>query len=241
MEGVVIAVAASAYDVAFDLERQQVYPLVEAFEARMGSALTKDRYEPAARVLACPVKKNPPNWQHGRVVYAATRWYLTRAHGTVTLLDIGTAKGYSALCLQWALIDSDVSGQVWSVDLIDPDVRAVRNTVAEVDGLKTLAETLAPWPESRAIRFEKKTGLEWLSEHRSERVHVAFIDGKHAGPVVRAEGELLATMQQAGDLAIFDDLQIEGVALEVHQLKSHYEMQTLEILPHRKYAVGIRR
>jgi predicted O-methyltransferase YrrM len=242
--GVSGTATACAYQDAFELERQQVYPVVDAFEARMGYALAKDRYEAAARVLACPVKRNPPNWQHGRIVYAAVRRYLVLASSPVTLLDIGTAKGYSALCLQWALLDmgeGGIVGQVHSVDVIDPTVRAVRNTVAEVDGLKTLAETLAPWPEAQAISFECKTGLQWLSEHRTERVHVAFIDGKHTGPVVLSEGELLATMQQPGDLAIFDDVHLEEVGSAVRILGKHYDTEVIQVMPKRAYAVGVRR
>lgn len=234
--------SASDYADVFDRERQQTYPVVDAFEARMGYALARERYEPAARVLACPVKRNPPNWQHGRIVYAATRKYLEQSgDGPFTLLDIGTAKGYSALCLLWALGDADPAGMVSSVDVIDPTARAMRNTVAEVDGLKTLAETLAPWPEAQAISFECKTGLQWLSEHRTERVHVAFIDGKHTGPVVLSEGELLATMQQPGDLAIFDDVHIEDVGSAVRILGKHYDTEVIQVLPKRAYAVGVRR
>jgi predicted O-methyltransferase YrrM len=242
--GVSGTATACAYQDAFELERRQVYPVVDAFEARMGYALAKDRYEAAASVLACPVKRNPPNWQHGRIVYAAVRRYLVLASSPVTLLDIGTAKGYSALCLQWALLgmgEGGIVGQVHSVDVIDPTVRAVRNTVAEVDGLKTLAETLAPWPEAQAISFECKTGLRWLSEHRTERVHVAFIDGKHTGPVVLSEGELLATMQQPGDLAIFDDVHLEEVGSAVRILGKHYDTEVIQVMPKRAYAVGVRR
>jgi hypothetical protein len=74
--GVSGTATACAYQDAFELERQQAYPVVDAFEARMGYALAKDRYEAAARVLACPVKRNPPNWHHGRIIYAAARKYL---------------------------------------------------------------------------------------------------------------------------------------------------------------------
>lgn len=230
---------AAAYQAAFEKERAQSYPMVDAFEARMRYALDRQKLEEAARVLACPLKANPPNWQHGRVIYAVTRAYLEGQPGPVHLLDIGTAKGFSALCLQWALTDSGLAGDVVSVDVIDPEARVERNTVAECDGLKTLAEILEPWPEARAITFVKATGQSWLTTH-TPRVHVAFVDGKHTYDAVSWEGALLATRQQAGDRVIFDDVHIPGIAEAMAELKS-YAFDTLAILPHRKYAIGRRR
>ena len=71
--------------------------------------------------------------------------------------------------------------------------------------------------------------------------HVAFVDGKHQFDVVSREGDLLAARQQAGDLAIFDDLQVPGVSQAVRALARHYHFVTMAVLPNRAYAVGTRR
>lgn len=245
-----VAHTAEAYEAAFDAERRNDYPAIDAFEERCGFALDRGRLEAAARVLACPLKPNGPNWQHGRVLYAIARSYMANAGhrlngawdiGTgFTIVDIGTAKGFSALCLQWALNDSGRLGAVISCDVIDPKSRERRNTIAEVDGYKTLAEILEPWPEAQRITFLKATGVELLERHPA-RVNVAFIDGKHTGAVVYQEGTLLAARQQPGDLAIFDDVHIDGVAMAVKQLKPFYKVEEIEVSEHRKYAIGVRR
>lgn len=239
-----IAVSASReeYALAFARESQQVYPIIDAFEQASGFALDQRRLLDAARVLACPIKKSDPHWQHGRVLYAAAREYLSRRTDVVvvSILDIGTAKGFSALCLFWALQDAGSDGWVTSVDVIDPASRERRNTAAEVDGLLTLQETLAPWSEARYITFLKSTGIEWLEAH-PERVHIAFVDGKHSGSVVRREGKLLAARQQPGDLAIFDDVHIGDVSAAVTSLHNEYHLTYLQPLPNRAYAVGVRR
>lgn len=224
-----------AYAVAFERERLQQYPMVDAFERRNGYAIDSGRILSAARVLACPLKANAPNWQHGRVLYAAARNGIPCVD-RVNMIDVGTAKGFSALCLRWALDDAGVNGTVTSLDVIDPESRERRNTVAEVDGLKTLAEILAPWPEAKRINFVKATGQKWLQEH-TERVHVAFIDGKHSYQAVSWEAALLAERQQSGDLVMFDDAQIDGVAKALKELRS-YELEYLQALPNRKYAIG---
>lgn len=228
---------------AYDKERVRGYDVVDELEKFLGYALSPDIYLPRARILACPVKQNPPNWQHGRVIYSVVSNYLRSLEQTdpVTILDIGTAKGYSALCLFWALKDSGKSGQVYSVDVIDPTVRCLRNTVSELDGLKTLAETLAPFPEAGNVIFEQSTGLQWLANH-PERVHVAFVDGKHTGAVVEAEGELLAVRQQPGDVAIFDDVHLRGIYHAMYALKKLYDMEFVTIRPNeRAYAIGHRK
>lgn len=229
------------YERAFETERARSYPMVDALEARLGYALDRERLETAARVLACPVKAHAPNWQHGRVLYAHVRAYLA-AHPTpsVNALDIGTAKGFSALCLLWALQDAPECHEwvVTSLDVRDPNERLRRNTIAEVDGYKTLREILAPWPEADAITFLKMAGQKWLTSH-PERLHVAFVDGKHSYDAVSWEVSLLASRQQSGDLAIFDDVQIPDVARAVRESRS-YAFTTLEILPERAYAIGVR-
>lgn len=237
----VVAPDRQAYDAAFADEVVQLYPVVDAFEAQMGFAIDHDRLITAARVLACPVKAHAPNWQHGRVLYAAVRAYCeTAAPEFLNLVDIGTAKGFSALCLQWALTDANRLGDVTSCDVIDPKARQRRNTVGEVDGLKTLAELLEPWPEATKIAFRQSTGVDLLSRYEW-RVHVAFVDGKHSGAVVRREGELLAMRQNQGDLVIFDDVQIPGVEMAVRSLGTQYEIAYLDVKPERRYAIGRRK
>ena len=202
--------------------------------------MDRDRLENAAKVLACPVKTNAPNWQHGRILYALTRQYLASHPGFVQCLDIGTAKGFSALVMRWAIVDAgNDEGQVLSVDVLDPLARVRRNTVAEVDGLKTLEETLAPWPEAERIWFRQNTGVDGLKV--LTRVHVAFVDGKHSFAAVSEEVALLAARQQPGDRVMFDDAQIEGVAKAVHAASSFYDITPFALLPHRSYLLGVRR
>lgn len=230
------------YASAFEAEANVDYDVVTDFVDQCGGyVLRRQTMLAAAKILACPIKDNPPNWQHGRVIYARTRQYLAE-HPTrsVNALDIGTAKGFSALCLLWALIDAPECEEwvVNSVDIIDPSERVRRNTIAEVDGYKTLYDILAPWPESRVISFHKTTGQKWLTKH-TDRIHVAFVDGKHSYDVVSWEVVLLAARQQSGDVAIFDDVQIPGVAKALQESRS-YDFEYLEVKPDRIYAIGTR-
>jgi predicted O-methyltransferase YrrM len=239
-------VSADTYSSIFAHEREKTYPMVDAFEGRMGYHIDTERVEEAARVLSCPFKAAAPNWQHGRVLYAATRRYLAglpyqdEGPPQIRTLDIGTAKGYSALCVRFAVEDAGVDAQSVSVDVLPPDARVRRNTPAEVDGLKTLAEILAPWPEASRITFLNMTGVDFLKGN-ALRIHVAFVDGKHSGAVVKQEGLMLADVQQPGDLAIFDDVHIPDVGAAVDALAKLYDIERLQILPKRAYAIARRK
>lgn len=235
-------VTADEYGRIFEAERANVYPSIDAFEQRMGEAIDRGRLEEAARVLSCPMKAAPPNWQHGRVIYAVARQYFDALNppGPVNLIDIGTAKGFSALCLEWARDDSQIVGNVTSIDVLPPGARVRRNTPAEVDGLRTLWEILAPWPEAKHIAFVEATGIDWL-RRSGARVHVAFVDGKHTDNAVWHEGRILADRQQPGDVVIFDDWQVHGVAAAIKRLGAFYELEPLQAKPGRAYVIARRK
>lgn len=226
------------YDRAFEEEKAHVYPAIDLFEQLYGYALDEGRLLSAARVLACPLKVNPPNWQHGRLIYTLLRSYMAEYHGPAVVLDIGTAKGFSALCALWALMDDGKGGKVASVDVINPFEYAFRNSVLEVGGPKVLADYLAPWPESRLISFYCSTGADWIMGF-SHRINFAFVDGKHSFEQVSLEASLLSKRQSAGDAILFDDVQIQGVAKAVDRLAG-YRVEMISLNERRRYALAVK-
>jgi Methyltransferase domain len=228
-----------AYEAAFEKERAHEYPVIDAFEERMGFAVDRQRLEAAARVLACPVKKNPPNWQHGRVIYALARSYLAGG-GHTAWLDIGTAKGFSAVCMAWAMADAGVKGPIQSRDIIDPLSREPRNSVE--DG-KTIHEFVDPFhPDGIMIMFDKVDDLPVIGD----RIGFAFIDGSHTYDGVRSDINTVTPRQRAGDIILFDDWQVEPVrraiesALLLDVCMSSYSLEVIDLLPKRKYAIAVK-
>jgi predicted O-methyltransferase YrrM len=233
------------YEEAFALECASSYPAVDAFVGT--EDVDRSWLESAARVLACPIKINRPCWQHGRVLYAAAVRALRALSATqtqpdpVTLLDIGTAKGFSALCLARALGDVGLPGRVVTVDVVNPDERVRRNTVAELDGLKTVEEVLSPYLTAGIAHVDARwlTGVTWLSVTVG-RLPVVFVDGKHDGAVVAEEARLIEARQLAGDVMVLDDVHLQPLRAVAEQLKC-YDVTWIEALPHRAYAVAVRR
>lgn len=229
------------YALAFKRECASAYPQVDDFERRLGYAIDRVNLECMARILACPVKANPPNWQHGRVIYAAVRRYLaTLAQRIpVTLLDIGTAKGFSAIVMAQALCDAPHSGHVVSLDIVDPLARVARNSVAECTGLLlTVPEFVRHWPGHTRIEFAGGGALHWLARNVA-RINVAFVDGKHNYAAVSQEIAHIARVQHGGDVCIFDDVHLKPVRDAIVDF-GRYDLEFLDVLPHRAYAVGVR-
>jgi predicted O-methyltransferase YrrM len=226
-----------AYAAAFERERVNEYPVIDALEARLGFAVDRERLEAAARVLACPVKKNPPNWAHGRLLYALGRSYLAHDAGEQYWLDVGSAKGYSAVCMAWAFDDSAREGRVLSMDVIDPNSREPRNSV---DDSKTLAEFTQDYmPMGSDVMFMRGSAADVIGNGEPERINFAFIDGSHQYENVKSDIATVTPRQQSGDIILFDDLQAPGVARAVSELQG-YDLEHIEVLPTRKYAIAVK-
>jgi predicted O-methyltransferase YrrM len=226
------------YDEIFEKEKLNEYKSIDAFEAATGHRVPRERLEEAARVLACPVKVNPPNWQHGRVIYAAAMVRL-RAEVEGIFLDIGTAKGFSACVMTWAIADAQRKMKVVTVDMMDPYDRVKRNSVAELGGYLQLTDFIDPFRDKNVLMEAHGGGsARWFKHTKDERIAFAFIDGKHTYDAVRAESIAIAEMQTTGDVIVFDDLQIEPVRKAAMQLEG-YDGLYLDA-GQRRYLVAVR-
>lgn len=228
------------YDEAFNRETRNRYKVIDTYEDRTGFKVEVDRLRNAARVLACPVKVNPPNWQHGRVIYSTAMRYMMYQRTPVIFLDIGTAKGFSACVMTWAIAQSQVNHEVVSIDVMDPLSRVERNSVAELDGLKNIAEFIGPFIDPTVkTSFFGGGSMSWLAGNK-DHIGFAFVDGKHTYEAVMAESAEIAKHQHLGDIIIFDDLQIEPVHRAVSKLKG-YDVLKMDTGAGRKYAIGFKR
>lgn len=238
------------YRAIFEEARSLSFPAIDTLEIDLGFAIQKKWLDETALVLNCPVKVNPPNWQHGRVIYAVLREFLKSTQALdkqpMVMLDIGTAKAFSACVIAKALKDH---GEPWNrvpvhtVDVIKPNERVIRNTIAEVNGLKTLYEISKEFiPEEMAVIAHGDGSANLLTDLKSQDVRIpfAFVDGKHARSTVYMEGAMIASMQKADDVVIFDDCQITEVRQAVLDLTKYYQPWFLDIGP-RTYAISRRK
>ena len=143
--------------------RKDLGTLIDAYERRAGYAIDPEWLHELALHTQITKKKSELCYQHGRLLYATVRDYVRRQSPTkVTVLETGTARGFSSLCMARALDDAGVAGTVITFDVLPHDVPMYWNCIDDLDGPRSRAELLRPWadlvercrrhPLARAVR-----------------------------------------------------------------------------------------
>jgi hypothetical protein len=231
---------------AWEIEKAHRYKAMDALEERYGYAIDKDWLDAAARVMACPIKRNAPNWQHGRLVYALARHRIAQG-GEFVFFETGSAKGFSAACMALAV---QLSGHnrlfdIWSVDVIDPCSNEPRNSVLDGQvhrGIWDYCERfigVEMLPHVHFVQDGDTAHIGFLS--RTDRIGFAFVDGDHSYEGVARDIVTIIARQQAGDIILFDDVQLPRVWSAVNDLASlGYSLEQVRLTPSRSYAIAVR-
>lgn len=231
----------------FHNAREKEYPEVDRFEAACGHAIDREWLDELALHTQVSVKKSAICYAHGRVLYAAIRRYLDRNRPKrVNILETGTAKGFSALCMSRALSDANVDGVIVTIDTLPHDRAFYWNAIDDLDGKKTRRELLAPWREwIDRIVFLQGPAREMLRGLSLSRVNVAFLDAAHTRDDVLFEFGVIAEFQEPGDMVVFDDVTpgiFPGVVSAVGEIQNKYDLglEQIEASDSRGYAVLVR-
>lgn len=197
------------------------------------------------------IKRSRPLFIHGYLLYCALRHYCaTHPQETrLTILESGTSRGFSALCMAKALDDAGVCGTIYTFDInlviekgynqdgtvAEPTTdyttkRIYWNCIADMSGPKTRYELIAPWADlaHKYITFIEddiyKRLPHFLRDQNITRVHFAFLDAKHTYDALSYELATVYMLQCPGDVIVCDDYtvgQFQGVvqAIDEHTTK----------------------
>ena len=158
---------------------------VSEFEKKMGYSIDKKWIKELALYTQVVIKKSPLNYAHGRVLYSALSNYLNKnlkQIKSVNIIETGTARGFSALCMAKALNDMQQEGKISTIDILPHDKKIFWNTVTDhYLGKITRAHLLENWNDliERYIIFIKGRTKEMLRKFTLQRVHFAFLDAKN--------------------------------------------------------------
>jgi cephalosporin hydroxylase len=196
-------------DLAAQARERRSEPLIAALRERFGRLPDPAFVDALALATQVVPKDEELDWSHGFLLYAALTSYLARtgSHRPVTVLETGTARGFSAVCMAKALRDAERAGTVLTVDVLHAERPIYWNSIADAEGPKTRLELLEPWSDLVEdhvvfLRGDVSVALEQIG---LVRIHFAFLDAEHTYDAVRDELAFVAAHQRAGDVIVCDD------------------------------------
>ncbi len=219
------------------------YENIDYFENKLGYSIDKEWLDNLALHTQVVIKKSIINYQHGRVLYSCLRDYLQN-HNNVQILETGTSKGFSAICMSKALKDSQKSGEIFTIDII-PHYKAMYwNGISDSYGKISRKDLLKPWADyTQNINFLHGRTNNIINKNFLKRINFAFLDAAHNLNAVRKEFSFVSGRQIQGDIIVFDDVtknQFDEVYNFVKSLdqKKIYKIEYINSSPQRAYAIA---
>ena len=158
------------------------------------------------------IKESKMLYLHGYILYAALDDYLKNnpAVDFVNIVETGTARGFSAVCMAKALHDNKRDGKIYTIDVLPNDEKMYWNCVEDFSGPKTRPELLNKYDHLlqyiEFIRGDSKQVLDILHEkYFVPRVHFSFLDAQHTYSYLKHEMDWVRDRQEKGDVIICDD------------------------------------
>ena len=198
----------SEYQRLWTEARQRSYPVVDRYEETCGAAIDSAWFHQLALLTQVAIKRSEICYQHGRLLYATLAQYArNRAHDHLTIVETGTARGFSALCMAKALDDAGATGKIVSFDVLPHDATILWNCIRDADGPRTRADLLHGYADllERYLIFHRGDTRQEMAKMSVPRVHFAFLDSAHSYGHVMAEFASIRDRQTAGDILFFDD------------------------------------
>lgn len=184
---------------------------LKKLEEQSGFIINKDWLSLLAFQTQIVVKKSKLNYAHGRVLYTVLSSYLAtlkQDNRNINIIETGTARGFSALCMAKALNDSKFEGTICTVDVLPHNNKIFWNCASDhLKGKQTRQELLSDWIElvDRYIIFIQGYTRYILPKLGLPRINFAFLDGAHTYEDVLFEFNIISDRQKKGDIIIFDD------------------------------------
>ena len=194
-------------------------------------------------------KKSDLNYNHGRILYSLLSRYLElnrEKKTSITILETGTARGFSSICMSKALNDRKSNGKIITLDCIGHNKRIYWNSIADFEGKKDRSELLEKWVDELSnIIFLQGWNLDILSRIGLERINFAFLDAQHTKISVLEEFKYIYPRQKVGDIIFFDDVTpdiFDGVCEAVNEIENNFPYKVDRLISSKKrgYAIATR-
>ena len=222
---------------------------LENIEKNNKFSINSDWFNDLALITQTCIKKSDLNFNHGRLLYSYLSKYISELEDNnlnLTILETGTARGFSSLCMSKALIDRKAKGKIITIDCLPHNKKIFWNCISDLEGKKTREELLKKWKiELSNIVFIQGWTTDTLNRLGIDRVNFAFLDAQHTKDSVLKEFHFIEKRQSKGDIIFFDDVTpslFDGVCEAINEIKKnyYYEIEILDFDKNRGYALARR-
>lgn len=153
-------------------------------------------------------KKSKITIDHGLLVYSELSKYIKKNKNlNLNIIETGTARGFSSVCMAKALYDANQNGKIYTFDILPHRKKIFWNNVDDINGKQTRENLLNNWKMlcDKYIIFINDFAHTSIKSLNFNRINFAFLDGSHYGHDINYEFGEIAKNQFTGDLTIFDD------------------------------------
>ena len=236
----------STYLSIWEKAKEKEYLVVDNFEKESGVSIDREWLDNLALITQVVKKESEICYQHGRLLYSAlSSFFQKNRYDSINIMETGTARGFSALCMAKALDDNNESGKIITIDPLPNNVSMFWNCISDLDGEKSRQDLLEKYSEliEKYIWFLEGKSQDFLKSLEVNRIHFAFLDGGHNYEDVKLEVEYLIPRQKKGDIIFFDDFHdtlYPGIVKAVEELEGSgkYSLKIISVNEQRSYAIG---
>ena len=150
-----------------------------------------------------PENKEPDilNYERGILLYSLIAKYKPQ-----NVLEIGTAKGYSTLCMAWAMHDYNIHGTIYTIDpALDTKFEIEIDDEINVLTTTQLWKKIAPYEWISKIKPLTGYSGEIMSKYNFPKMDFAYIDGHHVYEAVEHDFYAFLNVSSNNFRILFDD------------------------------------
>lgn len=161
------------------------------------------------------IKKSKLMWLHGYLLYVSLDRYLKKNKelNEINILETGTARGFSSICMAKALYDNNRFGVIHTIDVINNNKKIKWNCIKDIEGLHTRSELWKDTKYSHLLKYIKfyngrTNNILKNNFLKNIRINFAFLDAQHDFKSLNFELNFVKNKQIKNDIIICDDYTI---------------------------------
>lgn len=196
-----------AYLKIFEIAKKKKISDIEKIFEYKKVRIDDNWFDDLALTTQIVIKKSDINYYHGKILYSYLSEYIKENNfKKILILETGTARGYSSVCMSKALIDLNVKGKIFTFDILPHNKKMYWNCIEDHNGKNTRKTLLSKWnKELKNIIFIEGKTKNIFKKIKFERINFAFLDAGHNYNDVMLEFNFVNKHQKKGDMIIFDD------------------------------------